>query len=194
MIITAGFCFADELTASLLSRRKIQTQPLVFEQQVIKNDKNIIKQDENIYEEDAYEENILPVFKEYKLSSHEVEFGSTRNWINAINPNSWNNRAGAGFPGGRGANQLVIYTSDYGERTGTNEFGAEAIVEGNVVTELSGADSHIPQNGIVISGHGQAKKWINSALSVGTKVYIDKYTIQILVLLMIYKEILNWQE
>lgn len=168
MLITASFCLADELTASLLSRRKIQTRPLVYEQQIPDND--IAEEKEEV------DEYTLPVFKEYKKNSHEVEFTSTRNWINAINPNSWNNRAGAGFPGGRGSNQLVVYTSDYGERTGTNEFGAEAIVEGNVVTELSGADSHIPQNGIVISGHGQAKKWMNSALSVGTRVYIDRYT------------------
>ena len=173
MLITAGFCFADELTASLLSRRKIQTQPLIYEHQATKS---FINTEETKQDEDVYQEDVLPVFKEYKLSQHEVEFSSERSWINAINPNAWNNRAGAGFPGGRGANQLIVYTSDYGERTGTNEFGAEAVVEGNVVTELSGADSHIPKNGIVISGHGQAKKWINSALSVGTRVYIDKYT------------------
>lgn len=192
MMITAGFCFADELTVSLLSRRKVKTRPLVYERQ-IPSSRNIeenkkteklekpekIEKVEKIEKLDKVEREIaeIPsVFKEYKKSPQEVEFGSTRNWINAINPNSWNNRAGAGFPGGRGANQLVVYTPDYGYKTGTNEYGAEAIVEGNIVTELSGADSHIPKNGVVISGHGQAKKWINSALTVGTKVYIDKYT------------------
>ena len=78
------------------------------------------------------------------------------------------------FPGGRGANQLIIYTSNFGSHTGTNEFGTEAIIEGSTVTALSGADSTIPKNGLVISGHGLAKNWITKNLSVGSKIYIDK--------------------
>lgn len=77
------------------------------------------------------------------------------------------------FPGLRGTNQLVIYTPQYGLKTGTNEFGTEAIVIGNTVTQLNGADSIIPRNGFVISGHGTAKKWINQNISVGSKIYVD---------------------
>ena len=77
------------------------------------------------------------------------------------------------FPGGRGTNKLVIYTANYGEHTQTNEFGTEAIVTDNVVTSLSGADSAIPKNGIVISGHGSAKNWINQNIAIGSKVYVD---------------------
>ena len=40
---------------------------------------------------------------------------------------------------------------------------------------MSGADSTIPINGIVISGHGIAKNWISQNLSVGSKVYIDTF-------------------
>ena len=58
-------------------------------------------------------------------------------------------------------------------RTNTNEFGTEAIVVGNTVTSLSGADSLIPANGFVISGHGQAKKWINENIMIGSKIYLD---------------------
>lgn len=116
----------------------------------------------------------LPVFNAYNLKNGEVLFSNSQKSINAINPNSVNNKIGAYFPGARGVNQLVIYTPEYGSRTNTNEFGAEAIVEGNTVSELSGADSLIPKNGIVISGHGNAKKWLNSSLKVGTKIYIDK--------------------
>ena len=64
------------------------------------------------------------------------------------------------YPGLRGPNQLVVYTPSFGLRTGTNEFGTEAIVEKNMVVRLNGADSIIPKNGFVISGHGTAKKWI----------------------------------
>ena len=89
--------------------------------------------------------------------------------ISAINPNS----SVSSYPGQRGPNQLIIYTPAYGYRTGTNEFGTEAIVENNMVTSLNGADSIIPRNGFVISGHGNAKKWILKNIQLGTKVYID---------------------
>lgn len=168
---TTSMCFADEITKTLTAERKIQTQPLKYEQQEIPDNSEV---SDNPC--DIAEEYVLPVFKPYERVRGEVILGSTKNWINAINPNAWNNRIGAGFPGGRGPNQLVIYTPQYGVRTNTNEFGAEAVVEGNTVTELTGADSFIPNNGIVISGHGQAKKWMNSSLSVGTKIYIDKET------------------
>ena len=114
-----------------------------------------------------------PVFKPYTLSGHEVQFSYTKNLINAIDPTPSTNRAASYLPGTRGTNQLVIYTPFYGSRTNTNEYGAEAIVEGNTVTELSGADSPIPPNGLVISGHGRAKNWINNSIKVGTKIYID---------------------
>ncbi|MCI1273592.1 MAG: family 10 glycosylhydrolase [Clostridiaceae bacterium] len=116
----------------------------------------------------------LPSFKPYDLKDGEILFNNSQKSINSIDPNEFNNRSGSYFPGARGVNQLVIYTPAYGSRTNTNEFGAEAIVDGNTVSELSGADSIIPQNGIVISGHGTAKNWMNASLKVGTKVYVDK--------------------
>lgn len=114
-----------------------------------------------------------PVFKPYTLSTHEVQFSYTKNLINAIDPTPSSNRMASHLPGTRGTNQLVIYTPFYGARTNTNEYGAEAIVVGNTVTELSGADSPIPPDGIVISGHGRAKNWINNSIKVGTKIYVD---------------------
>lgn len=80
------------------------------------------------------------------------------------------------YPGLRGPNQLVVYTPAYGYRTGTNEFGTEAIVENNMVVSLNGADSVIPKNGFVLSGHGSAKKWLIQNIQVGSKVYIDYST------------------
>lgn len=120
------------------------------------------------------EEEVAPVFKPYQPAKGEVVFSYTKNWINAIDPTAATNKVGNYLPGARGVNQLVIYTPNYGIRTNTNEFGAEAVVEDNTVTELSGADSFIPANGIVISGHGKAKNWINSSIKVGTKIYIDR--------------------
>ena len=96
--------------------------------------------------------------------------------ISAINPSIGVSRSGNFYPGGRGANQLVLYTKKNGERTGTNEFGAEAIVVNGTVVQISGADSIIPKDGIVISGHGKAKTWMNENLTVGTKIFVDYRT------------------
>lgn len=111
----------------------------------------------------------LSAFTPQVLSPNEVVFKKNTANIDIIDPSF----SASFYPGGRGANKLVIYTPNFGLHTGTNEFGTEAIVEGNTVTSLSGADSTIPADGIVISGHGRAKNWITQNISVGSKVYID---------------------
>lgn len=104
----------------------------------------------------------------------EVVFSQKVYPINAIDPTTTTNATASLYPGLRGPGQMVIYTPAFGIRTGTNEFGTEAIVDGNVVTSLSGADSIIPSDGLVISGHGKAKKWINENIIVGSKVYVNR--------------------
>ncbi|RAI16058.1 MAG: hypothetical protein DKM22_00860 [Candidatus Melainabacteria bacterium] len=108
------------------------------------------------------------------LKKHEVIFRESTYQISAIDPTPASNIRGGAFPGLRGANQLIIYTPEFGLRTNTNEFGAEAIVDGDTVVSLSGADSLIPLSGLVISGHGKAKSWINKNITVGSKVYVDR--------------------
>lgn len=102
-------------------------------------------------------------------------YTQTQRYINAIDPKPVDGNTSY-YPGLRGPNQLIVYTPSYGYRTGTNEFGTEAIVENNMVVRMNGADSFIPQNGFVISGHGNAKKWITNNLQVGSEVYIDFYS------------------
>lgn len=165
MLIANLACHADELTTVLTARREIKTQPLIL---------NTKPQENDYIEVNLPEEILPPIYKPYQPSKGEVVFSYTKNLINAIDPTALTNRTGSYLPGARGINQLVIYTPNYGTRTNTNEFGAEAVVEGNTVTELSGADSFIPKDGLVISGHGKAKTWMNSAIKVGTKIYIDK--------------------
>lgn len=82
------------------------------------------------------------------------------------------------YPGYRGPNQLVIYSREYGKTTGTNEFGKEAIIKDDIVVALTGANSIIPKDGYVVSGHGSAKKWINDNLKIGTRVQISDRTIR----------------
>ena len=122
---------------------------------------------------DLYSINNFLVYQPYKLKKNEKIYNESSIKIDSVNPTVCSNQTGGYLPGVRGANQLVVYTGGYAIRTGTNEFGAEAIVDGNTVTELSGADSFIPKNGLVISGHGVAKNWINKNLKIGTKIYID---------------------
>ena len=113
------------------------------------------------------------LYSEYVPQQNEVIFNQSMYKIDVIDPQASTNTKGASYPGLRGANQLVVYTPSFGFRTNTNEFGTEAIVTGDTVTALSGADSLIPANGVVISGHGQAKKWINENVMVGAKIYIN---------------------
>lgn len=119
----------------------------------------------------------INAFQPLNLGKNEVIFKQASTKVNVIDPSN----AASYFPGGRGANKLVIYTPNYGIHTGTNEFGTEAIVEENTVTSLSGADSTIPSNGLVISGHGIAKNWINQNITVGSKVYVDVFNNKITV-------------
>lgn len=113
------------------------------------------------------------VYSEYVLSQNETLFNQSMFRIDVVDPVASTNFKGINYPGLRGANQLVIYTPGFGMRTNTNEFGTEAVVEGNTVISLSGADSLIPANGFVISGHGTAKRWINENIVVGSKIYLD---------------------
>ena len=113
------------------------------------------------------------VFSPYVPTENEVLFNQTMYKIDVVDPVVSTNVKGMNYPGLRGANQLVVYSPRFGFRTGTNEFGTEAIIVGDTVVSLSGADSLIPANGYVISGHGNAKKWINENIMVGSKIYLD---------------------
>lgn len=97
--------------------------------------------------------------------------------ISAKYPSEVVNKIGMNFPGYRGPGQLVIYYPGFNFTTGTNEFGTEAVVEDGVVVKLSGADSIIPKNGFVISGHGSSKNWIKNNLQIGTNIIIEGNTI-----------------
>ena len=113
------------------------------------------------------------IFDKPDLKRNEVIFANSSKEINLIDPNPNTNDKVSIFPGGRGPNQLIIYTSKFGDRTNTNEYGTEAIVQNNIVTMISGANSFIPIDGFVISGHGSAKLWMNKNITVGTKVFVE---------------------
>ena len=113
------------------------------------------------------------IYEPFVPAENEIVFNQSTYPIDVIDPVASSNVKGMNYPGLRGANQLVIYTPAFGFRTNTNEFGTEAIVRGDTVCSLSGADSLIPPDGLVMSGHGSAKKWINENIMLGAKIYVD---------------------
>jgi len=89
------------------------------------------------------------VYSAYTVKSNEVLMNQATRKFDLIDPTAATSKKNSYFPGFRGANQMIIYTPKFGYRTNTNEFGTEAIVVDNIVTEISGADSLIPKNGLV---------------------------------------------
>ncbi len=67
----------------------------------------------------------------------------------------------------------ALYTSEYGTSTGTNEYGAEIIIENDKVTKISTikGNSDIPENGYVLSIHKDSENMAYvSKVKVGDKV------------------------
>lgn len=77
------------------------------------------------------------------------------------------------FPGGRSADQMILYTPDFGAATGTNQWGTEAVVIRGVVDKVGGNNSVIPSNGFVISGHGKSARWIVDNLHPGVEITVE---------------------
>lgn len=101
-------------------------------------------------------------------------------FIDKLNYNCQVSIAGAalfasGINAERGDNGLVIYNQYFDSRTGTNEFGKEFIVRGNIVSQIMTGNSPIPAGGLVVSVHGTAKNTF-SKVKVGDRVMIRENT------------------
>jgi len=95
------------------------------------------------------------------------------------NPSGVDSKTGQCYPGCRGANQFIMYTPAFGERTGTNDFGYEVtVVDGRVVAR-GGNNSPIPDNGFVLSGHGSAGSWLAANTILGAAVTVNGTTVTI---------------
>ena len=113
---------------------------------------------------------------ELNYVNYKVILGGTDVPLNAVNDK-------------RGSNQLVMYNSNYGTTTHTNNFGTEVIikpladgwslvrpVEFEVTNVINGGgNSVIPEGCAVLSGHGSAQNILNQ-LQVGDK---GKFSIEI---------------
>lgn len=85
----------------------------------------------------------------------------------------------AGVNIARGTDALVVYTNPPYSRTPTNIYGTEAtVVSGKVVAVVdrsvtkTTAGTVIPSNGVVLSGHGKAKTWLNTYAKIGATVQL----------------------
>ncbi|RDW20673.1 glycoside hydrolase family 10 protein [Oceanobacillus chungangensis] len=99
------------------------------------------------------------------------------------NPNGWDEANNQPFPGFRGANQVIVYDSSYGNETGTNSFGYEFIVDANgMIVSTGGNNSVIPEDGYVISAHGSAIPVLMSAGILASTVSIDEENNEVVVI------------
>lgn len=86
----------------------------------------------------------------------------------------------------RDPNYLVVYTPRFNSSTTTNDWGTEVIVQTNLPflagEEIIGTviekrvdmgNLSIPQNSLVISGHGTSKIWLEENLNVGNLITIS---------------------
>lgn len=77
---------------------------------------------------------------------------------------------------GRGTDNMILYTPDFGSHTITNEWGTEvAVVDGVVVAVRASGSTQpfpIPENGYVLSGHGASNTWLSKHATVGTKLEV----------------------
>lgn len=99
--------------------------------------------------------------------------------LTILNPTAQSNPTGAMAPGFRGENQLILYTSEFGTHTGTNEAGFETVIENGVITQTHAGNSAIPIGGLVISGHGSAAQWLTRFGKVGSLASWDKESQQL---------------
>ena len=81
---------------------------------------------------------------------------------------------------GRSSNTLILYAGK--ASTGTNEFGAEAIIsyDGTVQSVYSYGGNHtIPEGCYVLSGHGTAAEWIKANLKAGRFLLINGSSVSV---------------
>lgn len=102
------------------------------------------------------------------IGLYPVDYRVVSSQFHAVNPEEK-----PGAPAGRGPNELIVYLPDYGQRTGTNMWGVEAIVRNGIIEHIGGNNSPIPDDGKVISGHGQSRLWILDGLHIGMEVEVD---------------------
>lgn len=75
----------------------------------------------------------------------------------------------------RGPNDLVVFTPEFGRATITDASGVEVVVESGQVTEVRDAAgaTPIPRDGFIVSARGNARDWVLTHLTAGTRVRVQ---------------------
>ncbi|WP_200411671.1 alpha amylase family protein [Virgibacillus salexigens] len=80
----------------------------------------------------------------------------------------------------RGKDQLVLYTPDQYDQSPSNRWGVEIqVVNGEITAiedrSITGADPlEVPENGVLLSAHGEARNWVLENLRIGDKIDHEK--------------------
>lgn len=75
----------------------------------------------------------------------------------------------------RGASELIMYTPEYGETTGTNIYGFEITVVDDTVVKMGGNNSPIPDDGYVLSLH--VSNWLEDNAIIGAEASVENDTV-----------------
>ncbi|NLM39329.1 MAG: phosphodiester glycosidase family protein [Firmicutes bacterium] len=67
---------------------------------------------------------------------------------------------------------LIVYTRRYGTSTGTNVYGWDIVLVDGIVVGIYQGNADIPENGLVLSGHGAARDFL-ATLQVGDAVEVQ---------------------
>lgn len=86
----------------------------------------------------------------------------------------------------RGTNDLVLYTPDKYDVSPSNRWGVEVQIKDGVITDIedraiNGADAlTVPENGVVLSAHGESRQWVLDNLNVGETLNYKQTTSEII--------------
>ncbi len=69
----------------------------------------------------------------------------------------------------RKENELILYTKEYGDKTGTNAYGAELLIDKNTVIRKGKGNMAVQGNQYILSGHGTMEKALRN-VAVGTHI------------------------
>lgn len=88
-----------------------------------------------------------------------------------------------GLNRGRGEDEVIVYNPAFGASTATNEWGAEAVVDGDnkIIRVTTAGNEKIPADGFVVSVHGKMRDWLLTNMTVGRYCYFDERGMTILV-------------
>ncbi|MDI1463450.1 family 10 glycosylhydrolase [Catellatospora sp. KI3] len=106
--------------------------------------------------------------------------------VDAVDPTAGTNPPGVDqtkgvcFPGCRGAEQLIAYTTASGRpSTQTNDYGYEVVVTDGRVSARGGNNRAIPAGGMVLSGHGSRGSWLETNAVIGAAVTLTGDTVTV---------------